>query len=1484
MKRAHLIDKKSLGGNGTAPPLVAWQPVVGSYMAVVAASSYSLRIYDRHGELVDVINLTSSCAALEWSPDGSCLAILQAQASAILLWRAQARSEVAIESNLRGFTCLAWSRSGNMIAAGTSKGNLLIHTLSHGSSGPSPGRSIPVLGKHNRAITFAAWTRHDTVICLSEDKSFSVSTPDGDAVYQQALRAAPSATACAVFAMRLDGKTHTVLATALDGGKALYMHSVTQPAATPPIELALQPKYGAITGVWPFPLSAAAGGNAPSGRSGSSASLDAGPVDGLAVACANGYIVALSLDEADLGAERAVGRPFKPTVTAKNGSTATAGGLAAAATAAQGLRRSGSNVLVGSNSALPLAGAATAPVVAALAQDMTTLAVACGAQVKVIDLRGDLRDVVHSLVVDDAAAGRAGEMSSSIPSLLADPNGVIERTVWSMDGKFLTVCKGGDVCSFVSSVSTLAASNGTVTAFLSGLTEVTVGSLGKIHLSAEPQLLSLSKSQISFAIQKQVVAYSLDTLVLTATFDVPDPILGIECNDHIACVQTPKGTLLYSLKAPKEKPVHLERATLIAIHPQFVVLAVPGAIRHYDLTGQLLSELNFARPVKKLVPSRQTANAILVSEPENLLYTAARNQTVPLPGLGGAYLWDAVWPNLLYTWNDSTLTTLAYLPYTLAGPPTVVEVCMAALPTNWTPLHISEGQVTCVATGQVHAFSALDASLQALYYAGDTPKLLRAIAAMRRVSGNGVLPKGTNDAGAKQVSDMDARQAAQLVDQCLQALDLTTPALIYQQLGDAAKAESLLGLAGIRSATAAGDEELNVLRGHVLTWLGDYTGAQEMYLASSRAVLALHLRKDLLQWEQALSLAAKIAPREEPLVCREYARQLEADGRFADAGVMYARSLESAGARVGTDALETLLADLGLRECLHGVARMKLRMGDFKAIRTILEFNDRKLFADAAGILEELKEWHEAGAFYEKAAMFEKAAACFLKDKNLGKLQPIIKHVQTPTYLSEYGRLLEAQQRPEEALAAYERANDAASQTRVFLALSRIDEAVAVVRASRSRDAAKQVAEYLARLGDAKTVLEFYLLADMKSEAYARAKDAGLLGEYVDLLGSDATADERLAAATHYEQKRDSFRAGKYYLKAHQFEAALAHLLRSGTRAALDLAIETVGQAKNDVLTHELIAYLMSGGMAPGGLATVVPPGDNVGGTGGDGSGPAPIRDPRYIFKLYMSLEQFREAARIAVIIAREEWVAGNYRAARDVLFETQRQLVAGKHHVPAQMRHMLLLLHSYILVKVLVRQDDHLGGARMLARVSRNISQFPAHVVPILTSTVLECLRSGLKGSAIEFASLLMRPEYRTKLDAKYKKKIESVVRKQQDEDRDPPEPQSKCCYCGHLMNVTDMDCSECKNTLPFCLASGYHMTLEAWSQCPSCQSPALLPAIMALAEKGVECPMCNQPLDASKIVPVSDARSALLDWQGVSAHDQEEPAGASAANGLIG
>ena len=158
-------------------------------------------------------------------------------------------------------------------------------------------------------------------------------------------------------------------------------------------------------------------------------------------------------------------------------------------------------------------------------------------------------------------------------------------------------------------------------------------------------------------------------------------------------------------------------------------------------------------------------------------------------------------------------------------------------------------------------------------------------------------------------------------------------------------------------------------------------------------------------------------------------------------------------------------------------------------------------------------------------------------------------------------------------------------------------------------------------------------------------------------------------------------------------------------------------------------------------------------------------KDAKYLFRLYMARKQYKEAAKTAVIIAREEQAAGNYRNAHDVLFNmyqvtlgiqrkyfqeflkyllfdfnfVTQELCRHRITVPWEMAHNLMVLHSYTLARLHVRRGEHRTAARMLLRVANNISKFPSHVVPILTSTVIECHRSEMMKKMITMIVLII-------------------------------------------------------------------------------------------------------------------------------------------------
>ncbi|CAM9256928.1 unnamed protein product, partial [Laminaria digitata] len=91
--------------------------------------------------------------------------------------------------------------------------------------------------------------------------------------------------------------------------------------------------------------------------------------------------------------------------------------------------------------------------------------------------------------------------------------------------------------------------------------------------------------------------------------------------------------------------------------------------------------------------------------------------------------------------------------------------------------------------------------------------------------------------------------------------------------------------------------------------------------------------------------------------------------------------------------------------------------------------------------------------------------------------------------------------------------------------------------------------------------------------------------------------------------------------------------------------------------------------------------------------------------------------------------------------------------------------------------------------------------IVPVLTSTVIECQRSGLRNSAFEYASTLMRQEYRGQIDKKYRRNIEAIVRRPNRDEE--PEPMSKCPISGAEVPITLLECPSTKVGLGACMAS---------------------------------------------------------------------------------
>lgn len=128
----------------------------------------------------------------------------------------------------------------------------------------------------------------------------------------------------------------------------------------------------------------------------------------------------------------------------------------------------------------------------------------------------------------------------------------------------------------------------------------------------------------------------------------------------------------------------------------------------------------------------------------------------------------------------------------------------------------------------------------------------------------------------------------------------------------------------------------------------------------------------------------------------------------------------------------------------------------------------------------------------------------------------------------------------------------------------------------------------------------------------------------------------------------------------------------------------------------------------------------------------------------------------------------------------------------------------------------------------------------------MVECQRAGLKKSAFEYAVTLMRSEYRSQIDPKYVKKIEAVIRKApkgiKDLDDETETETSPCPKCDSNLQDLEVNCYQCKITIPICIASvsflifygkkslliilmlqGKHIVKHDMVACPECDFPAI-------------------------------------------------------------
>jgi WD repeat-containing protein 19 len=444
-----------------------------------------------------------------------------------------------------------------------------------------------------------------------------------------------------------------------------------------------------------------------------------------------------------------------------------------------------------------------------------------------------------------------------------------------------------------------------------------------------------------------------------------------------------------------------------------------------------------------------------------------------------------------------------------------------------------------------------------------------------------------------------------------------------------------------------------------------YGEAQELFVRSGRPQAALQMRKDLKHWEEALNLAKSADPSQLDDICREYASLLEMRGEYDVALEVFNRAVQYPNQ-----------SEAELAKGRGGIARCTIHLGDIRRGKQMaLDSGSQQLCRECAQILESINQPSDAAQLYEKGGQFEKAASIYISTKNFNLAKPIMDKVSTPKLHLQYARAKEAEGKLQEAADAYEMARDFDSVVRLQLEhLGNPQKAFALVRMSRSAEGALMVAQFCKRNGDHGGAIEFLLLARRSDEAFALAQENEEMNRFVDMLGDAGTPEEYQRLATYFESKGEFSRAGDLHARCDRHQAAVKNYLKVGANC-IDKAIVVVGKAQSDALTNMVVDYLM-------------------------GETDGIQKDHNYLFRLHIALRNYEQAARTSVVIARQEQEMGNYKIAHTQLFDTFKELMSEGKRPPAELSRQLMLLHSYVLVKVLVKLGDHPGAARMLNRV----------------------------------------------------------------------------------------------------------------------------------------------------------------------------------------
>ena len=1407
---------------GSGPTTHAWSPN-GQYLAV-SGTALRLQIFDRHGALHDEIPLAgtelkthAAATHLAWDARGEKLCVLHREhgrkdafaADAATVYRPRQREALKLDNGdaKNEFTHCAWDPGGQTLALGTGKGNVLLYDS-------RTGKMTSVLGKHTKQITCGAWSVDNRLVLGSTDRSVTVSAAAGDTELQLELRGdarelcfAPEPPFETLRASSASTRTNALNQFSVNvGGRTLFVYRMGED----------DKEYG----------SAQARSAAKLGR-------DLPPVelqfderygrvachlwlgDGLLLAAfEHGHLVVMRVGASDEPSDELfVYKAFETPAVVTPGTPP--------------------------------------PRLALCARAGKRLAATHGGAVKVFDVArdGGLREIPEMGFVFESDA-------------------LVTQVDWALEGQVLAVSANDGVArAFLATLPRLADADGARCVFLSSLTEVSVLDLHRgpafgepepvetiaVRLECEPSFVALGEAHVAAGANNQAWFFRVGRAGEARDARQQPPL--VNRREYLGAVDAVAVSASYAIalcegrafvhaveaaddpdearefKVPERGEEARQGAvTAVAATPAVAVYGTArGFVRLVSVRDRapVAEHRHVDGAVAAVYPNASGTKVVFVDEHATAsMYDPASERVLPIPNEAGgsiaAVLWDAADPDVFAVADSGSFRVYVYARVTVDGP-RVEFVGAHARPAGTTPVSLVNGVVAWQTPASVVASGTL-ATHVAVLDTSDAWKRSEEAARERfaRAIALNKLQVAWEVASRLRSPEMWER----LAHRAMTRMEIEFAARVYRSVGDASMVMSLERLEHV--------EDTDELAAHVLVLFERdecYDRAQELFVRAGKPKEALRMRRDLKHWDEAARLAEAHQPEALDDICREHASALEARGEVDAALAMFARAAEFPRQSAAE-----------LRRSRAGVARCAIRAGDARrGARVALELDDAATSRECALLLEHLAGHHsDAARLFERAGAFEEAASVYVAQRQFDLAKPLMDRAASAGPKATSLRLRYAAAKEEEgafaeAAESYELARDfdAAVRLRLSDRMRDPERAFAICRASRSQEACATAAAYCRAAGDAKRALEFLALARRGAEAFALARETGHVETLALFLGDDGVPEDYRQLASAFEHDGSFAKAADAHRRAGRLEHAVRCYLKAGDDDAVGAAVAVAGEARDDALTAQVVDFLSSASSAP------------------DAGHSA------WLFKLHVALGDYDAAAKTSGVIAQQEQEMGNYKLAHAQLLASHVELMKERKSVPAGLARQLVLLHSYVLVKSLVKRNDHDGAARLLRRVAANISKFPAHVVPILTSAVVECARAGLKKTSLDLAQRLMAPALRPNIGDAYKRKIETIARKPDPNAVDAPEPGSPCPFCDAPGGAYEMTCEVCRADLPCCVASGRRVARGEWSRCPACRFPCNAGAFKAaVAAEDGECPMCRARVDVDALEPASAAR----------------------------